>query len=204
MAEVYLITNTVNNKKYVGLTRNGYKNRFSSHLQAAFVSNKKGVLYDAMRKYGLTKFGIEVVFQNPSSAVCGMMEQVLVKKWNTQVPNGYNMTPGGESIKGYKTLKDEDIPKCLYCGNLFVMNGLSEGFCSDICRKEYVDKMKAGAINKRLCVTCNFSFIVPVDEPAKLFCSEFCEEDFSLENCKSDHLELATKKMLSNPNVVRY
>lgn len=56
---IYKITNIVNNKIYIGQTRN-VDDRWYKHNYNA-LSGRKGHLYDAMRKYGLENFTIEVI-----------------------------------------------------------------------------------------------------------------------------------------------
>ena len=46
MYEIYLITNNLNDKKYVGLTSQGYLSRFTSHCSQGFY------LTSAIKKYG--------------------------------------------------------------------------------------------------------------------------------------------------------
>lgn len=93
---IYKITNTVSGKCYIGETT--YKNpeeRWRRHKETI----KRGVgcpaLRDAVKKYGVDKFTFEVI------RACNLkdrftIERSLIKEHNTQVPNGYNILPGGE------------------------------------------------------------------------------------------------------------
>ena len=61
---IYCITNNINGKKYVGLSKNCYK-RWSDHYSKSYNSNRKDdiekALYLAMRKYGRENFSFEIL-----------------------------------------------------------------------------------------------------------------------------------------------
>lgn len=68
---VYKITNTENNKIYIGKTKKYYKDKYfgiegrlNNHLTCAFTKSKFNDcprLYNAIRKYGKDKFKIELL-----------------------------------------------------------------------------------------------------------------------------------------------
>lgn len=109
---LYIITNKVNGKKYVGITTRGYKTRWNAHLRDCFRDSHRcydTVLYNAMRKYGTDSF--EMVFINEYNSweeLCAK-EKFLIKNLNTHFKNGYgyNMTYGGDGIFGYKWTKEQ-------------------------------------------------------------------------------------------------
>ena len=59
--EVYLLTNTVNGKQYVGQTTRGAKYRWRDHQHDAKRRGNKSVLGRAIRKYGATSFTLMVL-----------------------------------------------------------------------------------------------------------------------------------------------
>lgn len=94
---VYVITNSVNGKKYVGLTTCKLKKRWNEHMCAA----NNGVmrpLYKAMRKYGIAAFTIEEVATSNNIENLKLIEIEYIQKLNTYLPEGkgYNLTRGGE------------------------------------------------------------------------------------------------------------
>lgn len=100
MAFIYVITNDVNGKQYVGQTVNSIKYRFKEHLR-----NKEYFdypLYRAMKKYGTEHFSIEQLEECPIEEL-NNKEIYWIKKLNTYY-NGYNATLGGE---GTRTRADE-------------------------------------------------------------------------------------------------
>jgi group I intron endonuclease len=96
MGFIYKITNLVSNKCYIGETKQKSPElRWKEHIYS--ISRDKGcpVLKDAIKKYGLDKFKFEVLI------ICFdedryKYEIEYIKKYNSQVPNGYNILPGGE------------------------------------------------------------------------------------------------------------
>lgn len=49
-----------------------------------------------MRKYGIDNFLIEKIDSADSPEELGEKERLYISQFNTQVPNGYNLTAGGE------------------------------------------------------------------------------------------------------------
>ncbi len=103
MYEVYLITNCVNNKKYVGITKRGYKFRFREHISSAKCGSNN-LLHCAIRKYGESNFSLELVQSNVPTEDIGEVEQFYIKYYNTYYKDrcGYNMTVGGNGTIGYE------------------------------------------------------------------------------------------------------
>jgi group I intron endonuclease len=90
---VYLATNWVDGKQYVGITRNNLNNRIWHHLN--FSTSYFG---NALKKYGIQSFEIRVIDSaNDWNTLCEK-EKAWIKKLDTQYPNGYNLTGGGEGL----------------------------------------------------------------------------------------------------------
>lgn len=102
--QLYLITNLVNNKKYVGqvLQSRGYLKRFKAHKTAAFCKNSTYVLHQAMRKYGTENFQIKLLLHNIPETQIDYYETLWIDKLDTYFRNGhgYNMTTGGQGVHG--------------------------------------------------------------------------------------------------------
>ena len=92
--QVYCITNLINNKKYIGITSRNIKIRFQEHC-----SHKRTLIYNAVQKYGKENFKIETLEKNISKEEIDDRERYFIKKYNTLVPNGYNLSTGGISNK---------------------------------------------------------------------------------------------------------
>ena len=85
---VYIIKNTVNNKIYVGQTRQTFKNRFKVH------KSQKSYLGNALRKYGIEKFDINIL--SVPIYNLSIIEKKLIDYYDCIAPNGYNLESGGK------------------------------------------------------------------------------------------------------------
>ena len=96
MAYIYQIINDVNQKIYIGKTENSIEKRFKEHCwDASRERNEKRPLYNAMRKYGIEHFHIELIEEtdNPEEREIYWIEKKQSFK------NGYNATIGGDGRK---------------------------------------------------------------------------------------------------------
>ena len=115
---IYLVTNLINQMKYVGQTTRTLKQRKSSHLS----SSKKGstyYLHRAIRKYGAENFKWEVIHNATSEEELNEKETYFIKEYNTNSQVGYNLTEGGRGIRGWKhsELTKEKIKQCAIKNN---------------------------------------------------------------------------------------
>lgn len=122
MAKIYLITNQINGKQYVGQTSFSLQQRFKRHCQDALKETLKNrPLYSAMRKYGIDNFIITLIEETDSP---DEREQYWIKELQTYI-SGYNATLGGEGKTLYphneilQRLKEHpypvDIAKEFHC-----------------------------------------------------------------------------------------
>jgi group I intron endonuclease len=93
---IYLMTNKINNKKYVGQTNNLKRRIKYQHFNAGHV---KTVIDKAILKYGKENFEVKVIEETTKDKV-NEREIYWIKKYNTYKGVGYNCTPGGESLSG--------------------------------------------------------------------------------------------------------
>lgn len=152
---VYLITNKLNNKFYIGKTR--YLNlRWSQHKCNAFTKRKISPLYTAFRKYGLENFKMTVLKQCNSDQEAYELERVLISLFKSNIRSiGYNLSKGGEGSGGFKvSQKNKEKYKNLYSGekshrskltNLEVENMINDYLSGNFTSKELANKYK---INK--------------------------------------------------------
>lgn len=105
---IYVITNKINNKKYVGFTTN-LKNTIARHIHRAEIGHRY-LLSNAIRKYKWKNFNVEVILESKDyKYVKDVMEPYFIKELNTfyESKHGYNMTLGGEGTFGYKRTLEE-------------------------------------------------------------------------------------------------
>jgi len=100
MYKIYLITNNENKKQYVGITKFSLEERFSQHIKRGFI------LTEAIQKYGHQKFSIKLIEEVESAERAYELEQYYIKQYDTKVPNGYNLTDGGDGIFGWEASEE--------------------------------------------------------------------------------------------------
>ena len=102
MYKIYLATNTLNNKKYVGMTKLALRQRIALHSSNAKKSSRsKSVFADALKKYGIAAFCWETICEHDDFIETQKLEVFYIKKFKTHITNGgYNLTTGGYGIKG--------------------------------------------------------------------------------------------------------
>lgn len=94
---IYKTTNLINGKIYVG--KDTYNN--PSYLGSGIYISR------AIKKYGKQNFIKEVIDSTESLEELNEKEKYWVKFCNCKVPNGYNLTDGGEGAPGYRWTKKQ-------------------------------------------------------------------------------------------------
>jgi len=99
---VYLITNTINGKRYVGQTSASIEQRWRQHRSDAKTGNNKH-LYKSIRFYGENSFFIEPLIIVRTKEDMDFYEMFLIKEFNLRNSEiGYNLTDGGEGMAGFR------------------------------------------------------------------------------------------------------
>jgi len=93
MAIVYMVSNNINNKKYIGQTIRSLTERWNSHISASRQGSKFR-FHSAIRKYGVENFTLEIIFESDNVELIKNKEAELIIKHNTMT-FGYNACPGG-------------------------------------------------------------------------------------------------------------
>ena len=88
---IYILTNTVNKKQYVGMDSN-MPRRFKQHIKGIA---KCPLLHDALSAFGLDKWTVQFIpYPYISHIALRAVEQWHIGKLNTKHPDGYNMREG--------------------------------------------------------------------------------------------------------------
>lgn len=113
MAYIYKITNDINDKVYIGKTEFSIEKRFKEHCNDSKRERyEKRPLYNAMNKYGIEHFHIEMVEETDTPEE----REVYWINYYNSYENGYNATLGGDGkkyldwnlvIKVYENLKNQ-------------------------------------------------------------------------------------------------
>lgn len=95
MYKIYKITNLLNNKVYIGQTKNSLSKRFSEHCSEKSCCIK---LRNAIQKYGKNNFIINVIDNANTKDEADIKERYWISKLDARNDNfGYNILDGGHN-----------------------------------------------------------------------------------------------------------
>lgn len=131
MYKLYQITNTVNGKSYIGITKLSINERWQVH--ASNSRKPKYPLHRAIAKYGSELFSIILLEENADRKYISNLEEPTIRRLKTHISeNGYNVAKGGyggdlgpdavakrlETIKNYSPERKAEYQKKLAERNL--------------------------------------------------------------------------------------
>lgn len=93
MSLVYLITNIINNSRYIGYTSTSLPYRRYHHLHAAKAEKPKMVIARAIKKYGSDNFKFQIIRDGLSIDEAWKLEERLIAELKPE----YNVSSGGKS-----------------------------------------------------------------------------------------------------------
>ena len=94
---IYLVTNKLNGKQYVGQTIRPISERWRDHCRV----NDDNYFHRAIRKYGAENFNVDVIDVAKTEEELDQKEVFWIGKLCTMVPHGYNIKRGGNvSMRG--------------------------------------------------------------------------------------------------------
>lgn len=96
---VYLISHRLTGKAYVGKTKRTLEQRWREHLQASR-SGSDLLLSRALRKHGPEAFLVTVLEGCADEVELDERERWWIAKLGTHGERGYNLTDGGDGVKG--------------------------------------------------------------------------------------------------------
>jgi len=154
MAYIYRILNKLTKKCYIGETKS--KDviwRWNQHRQKIEINKGCPALRDAVKKYGIDNFEFSVLI------ICFdddrfKHEIEYIKKYNSVVPNGYNITNGGEGGGFQGKTHTEEVKNIIknklkqkYIDNPDLKKQMSERNKIVMSTPEVRDKIKNGILN---------------------------------------------------------
>lgn len=92
MTTIYMRTNLINGKKYIGKTKDLEKRNYNWKCIKHPYSGK--VITEDRDKYGLENFKLDILIECDDNEG-DKWEKYFIEVYNTVSPNGYNMTGGG-------------------------------------------------------------------------------------------------------------
>lgn len=104
----YKITNTVDGRAYIGITKANVKLRWLNHFNKALREKPDTYLARAILKHGKSAFRCEVIASALSEIDLVELEIILISQEGTYYKNGgYNLTIGGEGRRGGRQTPEE-------------------------------------------------------------------------------------------------
>lgn len=100
---LYKITNTINNKLYIGHTSDP-KRRKAQHFFKK-VTSTKSIIRQAIDKYGVENFTFNIICIGSKEYIIDLEVKAISLYRTTEKKFGYNIKPGGEVGAGYKISK---------------------------------------------------------------------------------------------------
>lgn len=133
---VYLITNSINGKKYVGKTKSTIEKRFKRHCYLS--KFKSTYLYNAMQKYGVHNFTVTSLEKVEDVTQLSLKEIF----WISELRPEYNMTSGGD---GGDTSSSEKYKKYMAVRSMLI-SGCNNPFFG----KKHTEETKRKISEKKL------------------------------------------------------
>ena len=178
MGYIYVITNKINGKQYVGKTLRTIEERFKQHLRDSDkITLEQRPLYKAIQKYGKENFEVSLL-EECSFKELNIKEIYWIGKLDTY-KNGYNATLGGDRkiLYDYQELTDLYLKKNisikalaleLGCDEHTISKALKECHVKPKSTKEQLSK-KVAQIDKK---TNEILQIFPSCEAAEKVCGK--------------------------------
>lgn len=102
---IYKVTNLINGKIYIGLTKKKLEERMKDHIKEVKAKRRNNFFYNAVRKYGWSNFKIETIDKANNYNELKLKEIYWIAEYRkTHIL--YNMTDGGEGRSNYKASEE--------------------------------------------------------------------------------------------------
>lgn len=110
---IYLCKNIINNKIYIGRTKDLEKRIFFHIRDAKYGKKNKTLFHKSINKYGIDNFSFTILEERLSEEESKKKEIYYIDKYNAKVPNGMNLTTGGDGVSN----PSDDVRKRISEGN---------------------------------------------------------------------------------------
>jgi|GEM_PF-4110286 len=110
LPKLYQITNKINNKYYIGVTRHKLSKRFKEHC-----SSRSNCLHlkHALSKYGIKNFEIKLLVVGEEKYIADLEKKVILLYGANEREKGYNIKVGGKHPNTASTTAKERISQSL-------------------------------------------------------------------------------------------
>lgn len=153
MGCVYVATNLINGKQYVGQTTQSFEARKAAHLTYSRHPNSVNhyILHQAIAKYGEVNFQWIIAFESDIIEELRSKEKELIALLDT-FNNGYNLTNGGEeyyrggpaTVQCIECHKSFEVSRQKYNSNI---KSQLNFICSSSCGLKYKSTRASGVHN---------------------------------------------------------
>jgi len=92
MYKLYKITNSVNNKLYIGITKLPIEQRWAQHIKDSM--DPEYPIHRAIKKYGTNNFTVMLLEESENRSYISDLEEPTIQKYDSRA-NGYNVAKGG-------------------------------------------------------------------------------------------------------------
>ena len=89
----YILQNKMTGKRYVGQS-----SRIENRLKDHAIASSNNVIHKAIRSYGFSTFGVKI--WECEKEYLDELEEFLISELDSVIPNGYNVSTGGYSLRG--------------------------------------------------------------------------------------------------------
>lgn len=101
MGELYCLTSP-SGRSYIGITSKTAQARFVAHVRdATYVKGGVVAIHRAIRKYGPSGFKVRTLVVADDLEYLRVLEQRAIAAFKTLSPHGYNLTVGGDGVRGF-------------------------------------------------------------------------------------------------------
>lgn len=104
---IYKITNQQTNKSYIGWTAQPIVTRWTQHKKLALKNKDNRPFYNAIRKYGVDCWNVELLEEVSTKAIGKQREIEYIELYCTY-HNGYNATRGGDGNNDIKMSEESN------------------------------------------------------------------------------------------------
>lgn len=141
---IYVFTNKINGKQYVGQTVRPFEERFGEHKR------KKSLLNSAFNKYGEENFTYKVVDTAETIEELNRKEVAWIQKLGSVEPFGYNLCYGGGNTMGYNHKPESRLKMSMTKKNKGSAKGEKNHFYGKKHTEETRRKMREAWATKRV------------------------------------------------------
>ena len=111
LGQIYCFINKINQKRYIGQTIYDDNGRYNRHIYSSKTETDPDYntpLHASIRKYGIENFEYEILSKDINDFdILNLLEEYYIQEFNSQVPNGYNIEPGGKNCNRPKNLEQK-------------------------------------------------------------------------------------------------